>query len=161
MPKLLPLKASSHSVEIERLRRAIPVSGYLTLLHAAATTGSLPILDMNGHPTGEFSKLESRDRLALLTKLVDKAMPDRQEAPMLPEDSGNSKTIDVRNLSDEELEILANAKPTTALPAPDYPGTPGHTGAASDAPSYPSDGSSDPGDPGTETSCSGQGTPEA
>lgn len=152
MPKLLPLKASSHSVEIERLRRAIPVAGYLTLLHAAATTGSLPILDMNGHPTGEFSKIESRDRLALLTKLVDKAMPDRQEAPMLPEDSGNSKTIDVRNLSDEELEILANAKPTALIPA-----APEHSG--------PTDpygvGPSNPGDPGTAETCSGQGTSEA
>ena len=149
MPKLLPLKASSHSVEIERLRRAIPVAGYLSLLHAAATTGSLPILDMNGNPTGEYSKMEPRDRLALLTKLVDKAMPDRQEAPMLPEDSGNSKTIDVRNLSDEELEILANAKPAT------------HFLATPSPPSNPSDGSSNPGNPGTAETCSRQGTPEA
>lgn len=132
MPKLLPTRASSHSVEIERLRRAIPVTGYLALLHAAATTGSLPILDMLGHPTGEYSTLEARDRLGLLTKLVDKAMPDRQEAPMLPEDSGSSKTIDVRNLSDAELEILANAKPALHLDAPsdsdasitEHPGAP-------------------------------------
>lgn len=155
MPKLLPLKASSHSVEIERLRRAIPVAGYLSLLHAAATTGSLPILDMNGNPTGEFSKMESRDRLALLTKLVDKAMPDRQEAPMLPEDSGNSKTIDVRNLSDEELEILANAKPATHFlansSAPEHPGAPDPYGV----------GPGNPGDPGTAETSGGQGTPEA
>ena len=152
----MPLKASSHSVEIERLRRAIPVAGYLSLLHAAATTGSLPILDINGHPTGEYSKIESRERLALLTRLVDKAMPDRQEAPMLPEDSGNSKTIDVRNLSDEELEILANAKPATLIASPDS-STPEHPGSANPY----GIGSSDPGDPGTEETCSGQGTTEA
>jgi hypothetical protein len=111
-------------------------------MHTAVLTGALPIMDLNGQPTGEFQKVEVRDRMKMMTDLVNKAMPDRVEAPMLPEDN-KASTVDVRNLSIEELEALANATSHLTLTSCDVHG-PGNSG-----------------NPGTETPLSELGTPEA
>lgn len=133
MPKLPALKASPHVIEIERVRRTIPIAMLLKLQEVAVLTGQMPKLDINGQPTGEYDTLRASERLDGLTKLINKAMPDRQEAPMLPEDSSAAKALDVRNLSDEELEALAYAKAAD----PDAPSLSHGVGSSN---------SSDPGD---------------
>lgn len=108
----------------------------------AAMTGQLPILDVNGLPTGQFDALDVDQRLKAIDGLVDKAMPDRQEAPLLPEDTGAGMVMDVRNLSDEELETLAN-EPALKLATTSSP---------------PSSGPADSSAPGNEAAGSEPGT---
>ncbi len=154
MPKLPAPRSSPYVIEIERLRRGIPLARLLKLAEIAVTTGQLPILDINGSPTGEYTTVSTESRLAQLNRLVDKAMPDRQEAPLLPEDNKLAIVTDVRNLSDEDLENLANEQ--AAIPALlDEPSAPeahlGHEGSG-DVPSGTGAG-------GTPAQSSDAGTP--
>lgn len=121
MPNLPRVKPTAHIVELERLRRAIPLKAALELLTQSALTGQIPILDLHGKPTGQFKPLRPDKQIDLLQYLVNKSLPDRTEAPMLPEDAETGKVIDVRNLSDDELEALAAAKPVEAISAPAEP----------------------------------------
>jgi len=73
----------AHNHAVEALRRSLPLNTYLFLLHQAAATGAVPVLDENGKPTGEFHGLKPVERIDALKYLVDKAMPDIKstEAP--------------------------------------------------------------------------------
>jgi hypothetical protein len=107
MPKLPAPKTTAYVVELERLRRALPLRALLQLMTQSALTGQIPILDLYGKPTGQFKPLRPDKQIDLAMSLINKALPDRPEQPVLPEDASQGKTIDVRNLSDEELEALA------------------------------------------------------
>lgn len=105
------LRASAHVAKLERVRRTIPIERYLGLLDGAAQTGQLARLDPNGRPTGEFDTVEGKDRIAIMHKLVDKAMPDRLEPPPLPEDiEAGVAAIDISNMDDDALQALVAAE---------------------------------------------------
>jgi hypothetical protein len=111
-------RASGHVAQLERLRRSIPISRYLFLLHQAAVTGQLPCLDPNGNPTGEFKEIKAQERINIMTKLLDKAMPDRAEPPPLPEDIVPGAVMtNVADMSTEELEGIIAAEQAKLLEA--------------------------------------------
>lgn len=123
VPKISPYLAA-----LERRRRQIPLEKYLALLDSAASTGFLPKLNPDGRPTGEFDQVGANQRIGILHTLLDKGMPNRQEAAPLPEDiEAGVKTIDVTKLDDDELEkiIAAGDVKTVELEqTPDVAGNP-------------------------------------
>lgn len=110
-------RISPYVAKLERQRREIPIAKYLALLDAAASTGFLPLLDPNGRPTGNYDSVKAPDRIAIIQKLVDKGMPNRQEAAPLPEDvEAQGAIIDVSKLDDDELEKILAADLAKPLP---------------------------------------------
>ncbi len=82
---------SRHMIDgVESLRRVksqLPIGKYLELLHVAAITGELPMLDpwtfapvmgLDGRP--RKSEVPIEDRLKILSKLGDKVVPDAKAA---------------------------------------------------------------------------------
>lgn len=115
-------RVSPYVARLERLRRQIPLERYIQLLDAAGSTGFLPQLDPSGRPTGKYDPVKVPERIAIITALLNKGMPARQETPSLPEDmEAQRQVIDVSKLDDKELEdILASdaAAPVEVIDAP-------------------------------------------
>ncbi|MFM2055203.1 MAG: hypothetical protein RL456_3240 [Pseudomonadota bacterium] len=110
--------------EIEQLRRKLPTSQYLFLLHQAGTTGYMPKLDDRGkpipRPDDDLDELTAKDRVDVLKHLLAKTMPDAKydhEPPTV-----TAKLVDapdVAQLPSNELQRLfsESAVPADAQPA--------------------------------------------
>lgn len=66
---------------MENIRATLPIAEYLLLIHQGITTGQVPILTPEGRPTGEFTPLDAKERMALLKGMVDKALPTKIATP--------------------------------------------------------------------------------
>lgn len=107
---------------VERLRRALPLPTYLMILHQAATTGYLPVLDESGKPIPQGDNVElmpPKERLQVLQYLVDKAMPNvRLEAEPEP-DNPIEVIAEPGAMSSLQLAaILANRHTNAPPPVP-------------------------------------------
>jgi len=91
--------------EIENIRANLPIAEYLVLVNQAIQTGRMPLLDRNGRPTGEFTDLEGKDRMNLLLKMIDKALPAK---PATPSEMGEAEA------SLEEIQKIASDPDTIA-----------------------------------------------
>lgn len=83
------------------------------MLHIAATTGRLPVLDEQGNPSGNHVSLSSKQQLETLGYLVDKVIPktlptEEHLGPETPKVEA-VHSDDVENLTMEELKQLAYA----------------------------------------------------
>lgn len=100
---------------IEQLRRTLPVNVYLSLLHNAACSGFIPILDSQGKPTGEYTELPPKERLNTLTYLVNKAMPDlKSNEQFLP--PPQDEALEMRDMAEMTTEELAQVIRSSAAP---------------------------------------------
>ena len=122
--KLAPLRGGSK--EVENLRRSLPVAIYLTILHQAAATGKLPILNAYGQATGEVQDVSPKDRLDTARYLIDKVMPTLKAAE--PDISHDATTLlsrdDTNNMTTSELvATIQSASSTSPDPSPADPGS--------------------------------------
>lgn len=84
---------------------------YITLLHKAATTGKIPILDDDGRPTGTFDLLDVQQRIEVAKYLVNKIIPDAPRIEMHAEvDPATLDTSDFASLPVAELLRIANVE---------------------------------------------------
>jgi hypothetical protein len=79
------------TIDPERLRRALPLEQYIFILHQAATTGFVPVLNEYGRAVApdrltDAQKmncfLDGKERVKVLSYLVDKRMPTLQTVAM-------------------------------------------------------------------------------
>lgn len=93
----------AHNRAVEELRRAMPLNTYLFLMHQAATTGAVPVLDERGKPTGAVDTLKPQERIDTIKYLIDKTMPALKSADAPPPDN-----------DEELLDATTTASLTTA-----------------------------------------------
>ena len=100
-------KREDYLTRIERIRSSIPAEALLRLAYMASAQGMLPVCDDQGQPTGEYETVSAKDRLAVIGKLLDKAIPatpvKREELPPPPATLLDEMAL----LSNEELRRLA------------------------------------------------------
>lgn len=135
-------------MEIEEIRAALPIREYLVLAHEAIITGEMPIYSFDpSNPriwtrTVEKDKLSTNQRLDLLAKIVDKAMPDYKGLDVEPAEAAiDAETVDsstdMRSLDARQLQgiidaakaLIPEVSPPDAHP-PTAVGHAAHPGAA-------------------------------
>jgi hypothetical protein len=93
--RYLPHQARARAAQIEQARQAIPVNNYLRMLHIAACTGEMPHIDPDtGAPVGTSDHIDPKARKEIIEFLVDKALPDLQRAPVIPDETPNPDDLD-------------------------------------------------------------------
>jgi hypothetical protein len=88
---------------LDEMRASLSPGQYIMLLHLAATTGQMPILSPDGRPTGEFSQLDTQQRIETAKYLINKIVPD---APRI-ELSGD---LDPQRVEIQDLEAMPTAE---------------------------------------------------
>lgn len=97
---------------LTEMRAALSPGTYILLLHQAATTGRMPILDEDGRPTAEFSALDTQQRIETAKYLVNKIVPDAPRIELQGEvDPQTLDATDIAALPTAELIRIANAEP--------------------------------------------------
>jgi len=83
---------------------------YIKLLHLAAITGQIPILNEDGSPTGNFDVLDSQQRIDTAKYLLNKIVPDapRIERHEIVNDAELTEDT-IQGLPTTELMRLVNA----------------------------------------------------
>jgi hypothetical protein len=102
------LSAVRRDNAVEQMRRALPLPTYLKLMHEAAVSGMVPVLDRFNNATGEFTQLKPQERMEALKFLVNKAMPDVKTTESLPPPSSD-EALDATTLSELTTEQLVQA----------------------------------------------------
>lgn len=93
--RYLPAAARARSAQLEQIRQAIPVDGYLKILHHAACTGEMPHVDPDtGKLTGTSDHIDPKVRREILETLIDRALPALQRAPVIPDETPNPEDLD-------------------------------------------------------------------
>ena len=106
-------KHAPRRASIAQVRRSIPVEQYLVILHHAAITGEMPIIDpatgvqkrdADNNPL--YDILSTKDRMSVLQDLMDRAMPKVKAVEMAVNDQRSM--VDFTQASEEELRQLAS-----------------------------------------------------
>lgn len=119
------MNSADIDLALQQARRNLPAQVYSKLLHIAATTGMMPVLDPDGTPTDSAEPIPPNKRLDLLTALLNKTVPDYK--PVVDLSAPESDTLTsatpldrvrlLRSMTTEQLRAL-RAQAATALPAP-------------------------------------------
>ena len=91
---------------IEQYRMKLPLGKFLHGLTSVALTGQMPIYDSQGNPTGETQEVPIDWRIKTSQYLIDKVMPDKQEAPPAPSLDHIDQPGAIAKLSNDELRAL-------------------------------------------------------
>lgn len=106
-----PVRMNSRRMA-EELRQSLPINTYLSLMHAAAMTGSMPVINpATGKPSGTMHHLPPKERLQTLKYLIDKAMPDMAPEVATTKSMEDLTTEDLENMSLEQLSGYLQAQP--------------------------------------------------
>lgn len=90
---------------LREMQACLTPGTYIKLLHDAALTGQMPILTSEGRPTGEFTPLDSQQRIETAKYLLNKIVPDAPRVDM--DDPIDPKTVEVTDIKDMTSEELA------------------------------------------------------
>lgn len=94
-------------VAAENLRYTLPVGQYLHILHVAATTGKVPVLDSNGRADtqAEWGTITPKEQVDTAKYMMDKVIPNR--APT-SEELGHDSDVDTIDVSSESFDRLTD-----------------------------------------------------
>lgn len=115
----LPATARAYVNQLTALRTNIPARQYLEILHSAALTGRLARFNHTPDgrliPSGEFDEIDTSQRIEILNRLINKAIPDAREPDLQTlvaaerDDTVDTSAERVSALSDEQLRALATS----------------------------------------------------
>lgn len=111
---MLPRRAPvlTEALIAEEARRNLPIGVYLYLMDCAARTGSMPILTIEGKPTGQFQELNPVQRMTAVQFLINKILPDvPKEVYHLVQAPREAESMPIDRLptaSTETLRAIAN-----------------------------------------------------
>ena len=92
----------------ENVRNALPLNTYIMLLHQAAVSGKMPVLDAHGRAiNGAVTNLSGKQRVELVQYLVNKVMPDRPDQTVHLHHNVTPREVDILKMSEEELLSVA------------------------------------------------------